>query len=159
MSNWLIFGLIFIGAYLLQSILTLRQIKAFNSNFQAFRQKGKVVTGKKSGRLIAGTVILLSIDDEGVVKDGTIMQGVSVFAKFKPFSTFNGEQLMDLNNEHPLVVSLHKFTKLAVEDARELYIRHLTGTLVQQSYSRVTPFGVNVSTALQKLKTRLFSGS
>lgn len=100
MPNLIIFGFFFILAYLLQSFLTFRQIKEFNRNFQTLRKRGKVVTGKKGGRLIAGMVILFLIDDEGVIIEGAIMQGISVFAKFKPFLDYNGQQLMALNRDH-----------------------------------------------------------
>ena len=155
MSNLVIFGLIFLGAYLLQSFLTFRQVKAFNHVFQGFRRQGKVVTGKKSGRLIAGTVILFAIDDEGTIIDGAMMQGISVFASFKPFKVFNGEQLIQLNGAHESVKSVHKFTRLAVENARELYIRFLTNTMPEDHYSPVAPFGVNVSASWGSIKHKL----
>jgi len=145
MSNLMRFGIIFFGAYLLQSFLTFRQIKAFNAIFSDFRKRGKVVTGRKSGRMIAGTVILFVIDDEGVILDGSMMQGVSVFAKFKPFTRFNGQHLIDLNGGHEGVKSLHKFTQRTIENARELYVRFLTGTMEVESYSTITPFGINLA--------------
>lgn len=154
MPNLIIFGFFFILAYLLQSFLTFRQIKEFNRNFQTLRKRGKVVTGKKGGRLIAGTVILFLIDDEGVIIEGAIMQGISVFAKFKPFLDYNGQQLMALNRDHASVKAVHRFTALAIENARELYIRFLTGTIDEPNHSHVTPFGINLSVGLMTLKSK-----
>jgi len=153
-SNLMRFGIIFFGAYLLQTFLTFRQIKAFNTVFSDFRKRGKVVTGRKSGRMIAGTVILFLIDDEGVILDGSMMQGVSVFATFKPFARFNGQHLIDLNSDHEDVKSLHKITQRTIENARELYVRFLTGTMEPENYSRVTPYGINLAYLKDRFKNK-----
>jgi DNA-binding transcriptional regulator of glucitol operon len=151
-SNLITFGIIFLAAFLLQSVLALRQIKSFNSTFINLRKLGKVVTGKKSGRFIAGTVILFAINDDGNIIEGAMMQGVSVFAKIKPFTLFNGQSLITLDGNNENVKQLHTFKARAVENARELYIRYLTGTMESDKYSLFTPFGFNIFRAKEKYK-------
>lgn len=155
MSSLMVFGLIFLSAYLLQSFLTFKQVKAFNRVFQEFRRQGKVVTGKKSGRFVAGTVILFAIDDDGVIINGAMMQGVSVFADFKPLQTFNGERLIRLNDTHAAVKPANKLTRLAIENAREVYIRFLTNTMPEDHYSPVSPFGLKLSTSWGSIRNKL----
>ncbi|MDR2833370.1 MAG: transcriptional regulator GutM [Streptococcaceae bacterium] len=140
MSPIVKFGIVFAIAYLAQCLFAFKQIKAFNTAFQAFHKRGKVVTGRKSGRINAGTVILFLVDNNGVILDGTMMQGFSVFAKFKPLTKFNGQHLMSLNKEHELVKKEYHMTRKAIENARELFIRHKTGAMQDESMSPVSPF-------------------
>ena len=86
---------------------------------------------------------MFAIDENGIILDGKIMQGISVFARIKPYKTYNGQALITLDKNHDLVKTLHPFKKKALEDARTLYIKYLTGTLEDDNYTWFTPFGLN----------------
>jgi DNA-binding transcriptional regulator of glucitol operon len=155
MSPLVAFGLLFLSAYLIQSFFSFKQIQSFNKKFQDFRKRGQVVVGKKSGRFIAGTVLLFLVDTDGIIQDGTIMQGISVFARFKKFKQFNGIGMMDLHPKHPLLQKEMKFTRLAIENGRELYIRFKTGSMEAETYSNITPFGINLAIVKAKFKRKV----
>ncbi|GAB2026305.1 transcriptional regulator GutM [Lactovum odontotermitis] len=155
MPSVIMLGILFVGLYIIQSIFSMIQIKSFNRAFQQLRKKGKVVVGKKSGHLAAGTILLFLVSDEGVIQEAIKMQGISVFARFKKFEQFNGLELLSLNPSHPLVKKQMKLTRLAIENGRELYVRFLSGAMEPEHYSALTPFGVNISYAFQKLKNKI----
>jgi DNA-binding transcriptional regulator of glucitol operon len=158
MSSIIIFGALFAGLYIVQSIFSMIQIKSFNKEFQALRRKGKVVVGKKSGHFAAGSILLFLVSDDGLILEAIKMQGISVLARFKKFDKFNGLELLSLNPSHPLVKKQMKLTRKAIENGRELYIRFLAGAMEEEHYSAISPFGVNVSYAFGKLKNKFLSG-
>ena len=88
-------------------ILGLMQIKDFNKNYIELRRIGKVAIGRKKGYIKAGTIVLILIDDEGIVVSSRKMQGVSVFARVKEFRGLEGMSLSNITKE-----DLNGFNKL-----------------------------------------------
>lgn len=151
-------GIVILVLYLIQSFFAWKQIKSFNQEFLKMRRKGKVIVGKRSGRLVAGTIILFLVDSQGKILEAKIMQGISVFARFKDFNRFNEMNMIDLNPNHALVKKEMRFTRLAIENGRELYIRFLSGMMTADTYSVLTPFGLNISYAWTRLKDKFIHG-
>lgn len=85
--------------YLIQCFFGLHQIKDFTKNYNVLKSQGRVAIGRVSGVLRAGAISMFAIDDSGVILDGSYMMGVTIFAKFKSFSNFNGENIADLKEE------------------------------------------------------------
>lgn len=56
------------------------QIKNFNINYIEMRKKGKVAIGRKRGYIQVGIIVMLLIDNDGIIVDCRKMQGVTVFA-------------------------------------------------------------------------------
>lgn len=81
----------------LQTALTLWQFRRFNRRLKELRQSGPVAIGKAKGRFLAGAIVLLCIDADCCIVKGEIMEGVTVFAKCRPFSALNGLNLLDLS--------------------------------------------------------------
>ncbi|HHT7857658.1 transcriptional regulator GutM [Pasteurella multocida] len=75
--------LIFFAAFmwLIQIILGWQQVSAFNRAFMSISQKGKILTGRNSGRFNPKPIIVLAIDDNDTVIDSLQMKGFSVFAR------------------------------------------------------------------------------
>lgn len=86
-----------IAIWVLQTVLTLWQFRRFNSRLKELRQSGPVAIGKVKGRFLAGAIVLLCIDADCRIVKGEIMEGVTVFAKCRPFSALNGLNLLDLS--------------------------------------------------------------
>ena len=78
MSFVYLFGIFALGAYLLQILFGLKQIKHFNQNYQQLCKKGKVAIGRRAGKIKAGTIVLLAVDPAGIILDARKMQGVTV---------------------------------------------------------------------------------
>ena len=86
-----------IAVWVLQTALTLWQFRRFNHRLKELRQSGPVAIGKAKGRFLAGAIVLLCIDADCRIVKGEIMEGVTVFAKCRPFSALNGLNLLDLS--------------------------------------------------------------
>ena len=86
-----------IAIWVLQTALTLWQFRRFNRRLKELRQSGPVAIGKAKGRFLAGAIVLLCIDADCRIVKGEIMEGVTVFAKCRPFSALNGLNLLDLS--------------------------------------------------------------
>ncbi|WP_278504750.1 transcriptional regulator GutM [Mitsuokella multacida] len=86
-----------IAIWVLQTALTLWQFRRFNRRLKKLRQSGPVAIGKAKGRFLAGAIVLLCIDADCRIVKGEIMEGVTVFAKCRPFSALNGLNLLDLS--------------------------------------------------------------
>lgn len=86
-----------IAIWVLQTALMLWQFRRFNRRLKELRQSGPVAIGKAKGRFLAGAIVLLCIDADCCIVKGEIMEGVTVFAKCRPFSALNGLNLLDLS--------------------------------------------------------------
>lgn len=86
-----------IAIWVLQTALTLWQFRRFNRRLKELRQSGPVAIGKAKGRFLAGAIVQLCIDADCCIVKGEIMEGVTVFAKCRPFSALNGLNLLDLS--------------------------------------------------------------
>ena len=93
---WMLF-LAAIAVWVMQTLLALWQFRRFNRRLKELRQSGPVAIGKAKGRFLAGAIVLLCIDADCCIVKGEIMEGVTVFAKCRPFSALNGLNLLDLS--------------------------------------------------------------
>lgn len=128
-----IFGVFAIGAYLLQILFGMKQIKHFNQNYQELRQKGKVAIGRRTGKIKSGTIVMFAIDNEGIILEAKKMQGVTVLAKFKDLSIYRGKDIHYIDKYHPLVQKENKLTIQAMENAREVFLRSETGNYIEET--------------------------
>lgn len=117
---WVLFALL-IPAYLLQAYFGFKQIKKFGHEYQQMRKEGKVAIGRHSGKIIAGTIVMLVLDDDGYICYGRKLQGISVFAKFKDFNRLNDRQLGAITIDDPALADEMKNTKKAVKEAIDNY--------------------------------------
>lgn len=127
MSPTVLLAILGIGAYLLQLLFSLRQMKTFNTVYQDLRKQGKVAIGKRAGKIRAGTIVMFALDDEGKILDARKMQGVTVWSRFAPMTQFIGEDLHYIDRYHPKVRLENKLTQAAMEHAREVYLRVQVG--------------------------------
>ncbi|RAV67842.1 transcriptional regulator [Aerococcus urinae] len=123
MSFMIVFGGMALLAYLGQAFLGFLQIKHFNQVYQDLCKQGKVAIGRRSGKLRQGTIVMFAVNDQARILDAYKMQGVTVLAKFKRLPQYIGQDLYLIDRKHPLVQKENKLTQIAMEDAREVYIR------------------------------------
>lgn len=127
-----VFGAFAIGAFILQTALGFFQIKHFNTTYQELRKKGKVAIGRRSGKFTAGTIVFFAVNDDAKIIDARLMQGVTVLAKFKPKDEYVGQDIHFIDHYHPLVQKENKLTQLAMENAREIYLRVEIGNYTEE---------------------------
>ncbi|HEL0880761.1 TPA: transcriptional regulator GutM [Streptococcus equi subsp. equi] len=123
MSFMVIFGLFVIVAYLFQLLLGLRQLKHFNAVYASLRRQGRVAIGRRAGKIRAGTIVMFALDQSGKVLDARQMQGVTVAARFKPMPAYIGQDIHYFDRYNPLIRRENKLLRLAIEDAREVFLR------------------------------------
>lgn len=93
----IIFWVILIGAvWLLQTYLGMKQMKNFHEEFIQMSKIGKTAIGKSKGMFFKGCIIVLVLDKYNTIKQGKIIEGVTIFARTKDFNDFNGLKLSEL---------------------------------------------------------------
>jgi DNA-binding transcriptional regulator of glucitol operon len=113
------FVLLAAGMWILQGLLGLWQLRHFNHRFKLLRKEGRVVIGKSKGRVTAGVVLMLCLDQDCNIIRGEKMEGFSIFARLKPFNSFNHLNLLEL--EEGKCNRLGKSASKAVMNAIENY--------------------------------------
>lgn len=88
---WLIFLVL-----AFQGLFTFFQIQDFKKNAQELRKVGRIGVGNQKRKLRAGAIVILASDANKIVVDGRIVEGISVFAKFKPYTAYNGSKLINI---------------------------------------------------------------
>ncbi|MCK4026760.1 transcriptional regulator [Streptococcus suis] len=152
MDSVYIFGAVVIAAYVLQIYLGLKQLKHFNAAYSELRQKGRVAIGRRSGKIKAGTIVMFAVDRNGKVVDAKRMQGVTVAARFKSMPSYVGQDIHYLDTYNPLVRKENKLLQIAIEDARELFLRIEAGNY--EDVPKLAPV-LSVGNQLKLLSTRL----
>ena len=152
MDSIYILGAVVLVAYILQIIFGLKQLKHFNTTYSELRKKGRVAIGRRSGKIKAGTIVMFAVDRKGMILDAKRMQGVTVVARFKSMPSYIGQDIHYLDTYNPVVRKENKLLQIAIEDARELFLRIEAG-----NYKDVPKFApvLNVGNQLKLLSTRL----
>ncbi|MBF0787440.1 MULTISPECIES: transcriptional regulator GutM [unclassified Streptococcus] len=152
MGNVYILGAVVIAAYIFQIIFGLRQIKHFNQTYSEMKKIGRVAIGRRSGRIKAGTIVLFAVDKKGRILDARRMQGITVAARFKQMSDYVGQDIHYLDSYHPLVRKENKLLQIAIEDAREVFVRSEAGNY--REVPKVAPV-IDFTTHLKMLLARI----
>ena len=156
MSFIYLFAGMALAAFLCQSLFGYYQIKHFNHVYQVLRQKGKVAIGRRAGKIQAGTIVMFAIDDTGKILDAHLMQGISVIARFKTLPDYIGEDLNFIDRYHPLVQKENKLTQLAMENAREIYLRVEMGNYEEEpSLSPLQKLSQGLSQVTTKIENKI----
>lgn len=151
MNSIYMLGAIVIMAYVLQLILGLQQLKNFNKTYLELRKKGHVAIGRRSGKIKSGTIVMFAVDIKGNVLDARKMQGVTVLAQFKSMPDYIGQDIHYFDTYNPLVRKENKLLQIAIEDARELYLRVEAGNYKEVPKSASL---LDDASQWQQLKTR-----
>lgn len=135
-------------AFILQYMLTFIQMKSFTANYSKLRRKGRVAIGKVKGGFRAGCIAMFAIDENGIILEGSYMQGVTVFARIKELKGFEGKDVGILTEAD--CKSLSKPLIKAILEASSNYNVIMGGGVVVEPPSPLQRLG-NIFTA-KKLK-------
>ncbi|SES10721.1 transcriptional regulator GutM [Streptococcus gallolyticus] len=152
MNSMIVLGLVIILAYVIQFFLGLRQIKHFNQVYANLRKKGRVAIGRRSGKLKSGTIVMFAIDKKGIVLTAKKMQGVTIMAHFKDMPDYIGQDIHYFDKYNPTVRKENKLMQIAIEDAREVFLRSEAGTY--KDVPKAAPL-VDLTTQIKLLSQRL----
>ena len=137
-KEMLILGVMLVVAFGVQYIFGFKQIKHLGDEYGKMRREGRVAIGRKPGRIKAGTIVFLSLDDKGIIRYGRKLQGITILARFKDFNTLNGLKLNEISKDSRELQRELKITREAVMDAINNYNLVLSG---QQIPEKLSPFG------------------
>jgi glucitol operon activator protein len=86
-----------------QLALAYLQAKRFQGDLKALRAKGTVAVGMGGRRYRGGRAfVALAADQSGVIVDGLVLRGLTVFAKSRPLHSYTGfsiEEIISGNRE------------------------------------------------------------
>ncbi|MGT2933518.1 transcriptional regulator GutM [Streptococcus catagoni] len=153
MDSIIVLATIVISAYIFQIFLGMKQLKHFNTIYAQLREKGRVAIGRRSGKIKSGTIVMFALDKTGHVLDARRMQGVTVAARFKEMPQFVGQDIHYFDSYNPLVRKENKLVQIAIEDARELFLRTEAGTYEDVSkYNSAFDLDFHLKTWKNRLK-------
>lgn len=156
MHPYIIIVLFIVGAYLLQIIFSLKQIRHFNESYSRLRRQGKVAIGKRPGKIRAGTISMFALDDQGIILDASTMKGVTVVAKFKEKKQYIGLNITDLTKDHPLVIKENKLVRASMINAKDIYIKVMNQNYIEErSLSPFTMLKMETTYYAHKMKNKL----
>lgn len=151
MNFWLVACLLG-GGYLLQCLFGLMQMKDFSKTFRPLRKMGRVAIGRTNGGLRAGAIVMFAIDENGVILAGKRMMGVTVLAKFKDFTGFEGRNIGELTQTD--VEKLPKPLRKAILDAVMNYNIIMSGGEIPPRLSLSQKIGQKLSPKKTAITTK-----
>ena len=128
-------GLLIVGMFVLQAVLSGLQMRHFSKEFVQLRRRGKVAGGRKSGGFHAGAIVMFLIDEQGVIREGRQLCGVTCFARVKQLPGFEGKYVGGLTEAD--LPRYGKNLRKAIFDARDTYNKFISGEAIPEP---PTPF-------------------
>lgn len=121
-------GLLIAAAFVLQTLLSMVQMKHFSNEFVKLRRQGRVACGRKSGGFHAGAIVMFQIDDDGIIQQSRKMEGVTCFARVKNLPGFEGRHIAELTEEDG--PAKHRNLRKAIADASLTYRKYTAGEVI-----------------------------
>ncbi len=89
------YGLIIVGAIVIQGLLTYFQVKDYRNNVSQIRKKGRLFIGQTKGKIKAGSIVLMAVDDDGFINEAKSMTGITVFHRFRRIDDLIGKNIFE----------------------------------------------------------------
>lgn len=87
--------------WMLQGVLAYFQIKHFRKVLNKMKKQGRILIGQQKGKLSAGSILILAIDEDENVINAQEMKGITVFDKFRVKDEFINKSIDELKRELP----------------------------------------------------------
>lgn len=85
-------------AWVIQIILGILQIKRFNSAYIQLAQNNHFIgVGRSSGRFTPKVVMIIGLNEQKIITDTLIMQGITVFSKPQKMLQLHGKPIGKIN--------------------------------------------------------------
>lgn len=120
-------------AWLLQSVFGFLQIRHFHQEYAKLRKLGRVVIGRRTARVQAGTIVMFAIDRKNRITAAKKMQGLTVFSRIRQIKGFDGKYFPALTEED--IKGVDRLTRIAIRDALNSYHILSEGGELQQKKS------------------------
>lgn len=141
-------GLVVAAAFIFQILLSMMQMKHFSDEFVKLRRRGRVACGRKAGGFHAGAIVMFLIDEDGIIKEGRKMEGVTCLARVRPLKGFEGKYIGDLTATNG--PKGHKNLGKAIADAALTYNKYVAGETIEQPPTLFQKAGRSVGNFFRK---------
>ncbi len=99
MSVWTIFGIL--AALTVMQFIGMRlQVRAYRQTVQRLHRLGNLGIGSMRGRFGPGHLVIIACDGVGRILDGEIMEGMTIFSRFRKIPGIAGRTIYDLKQEY-----------------------------------------------------------
>jgi len=99
MSVWTIFGILIL-LMVMQLIGMRLQVRAYQQTVQRLHRLGNLGIGSMRGRFGPGHLVIIVCDKDGLILDGEIMEGMTIFSRFKKIPGIVGRTIYELKQEY-----------------------------------------------------------
>lgn len=120
-TSILLLGLLIL--LILQSIGGVLQVRDYRAAIRRVHKLGNVGIGQKRGSLLNGHIVIVACDSEGVITGAEALDGIGVWSRFHPISTFLGKVLVG-SSIYDFLSETENFTKKQFKQHRG-YVRAL----------------------------------
>jgi DNA-binding transcriptional regulator of glucitol operon len=108
--------------WLFQLWFAYKQAKIFQEDIRGLRRQGTMAIGVGGRRYRGGRAfVALTCDEDGIVKDGMVLKGFTIFAKSKQLSTHTGFSIDEIASGDRIVLG----EKRKVQEAAKSSAQHI----------------------------------
>nr|WP_286034857.1 transcriptional regulator GutM [Megamonas hypermegale] len=88
----------------IQALGTYVQVQQYKKAVRRLHKKGNVGIGSRRSRL-KNNIVIIACDGEGIVVDAELMEGLTIFTKFKQIPEIIGKNIFSLREEYAAITS------------------------------------------------------
>jgi len=111
--------------WLFQLWFAYKQSKIFQDDIRALRKQGVMAVGMGGRRYRGGRAfVALTADDNGIVKDGMVLRGFTVFARSKQLSAYTGFSINEIASGDRVAEGEKKKVQEAAKSSAQYILDH-----------------------------------
>lgn len=99
MQTEVLLGALFM-LFVIQVIGTHLQVKEYKRTVREMHKLGNVGIGSRRRKLGASNIVIIACNAAGEILDGRMMQGMTIFSRFRPMADIVGRTIYDLHAEY-----------------------------------------------------------
>ena len=121
----LFFAILF--ALMVLQILGARlQVRQYQAAVRRLRQRGNGGIGGRKGRFGPGCIVLLACSGDGTIVGAEVMQGMTIFSRFRPVPDLYGQSVYNLKEEYESLPDKRRRHYKGYEQAVDALIHRLS---------------------------------
>ncbi len=121
----LFFAILF-ALMVLQVLGARLQVRQYQAAVRRLRQRGNVGIGGRKGRFGPGCIVLLACSGDGTIVGAEVMQGMTIFSRFRPVPDLYGQSVYNLKEEYESLPDKRRRHYKGYEQAVDALIHRLS---------------------------------
>lgn len=102
------------------------QVRQYQAAVRRLRQRGNVGIGGRKGRFGPGCIVLLACSGDGTIVGAEVMQGMTIFSRFRPVPDLYGQSVYNLKEEYESLPDKRRRHYKGYEQAVDALIHRLS---------------------------------